>query len=354
MWLTTRTGRLLAIAAGALVGALMAILVWRGNPGHMGICGACFLRDIAGAVGLHRAAPVQYVRPEVVGVVLGALFAALAAREFRARGGASPLFKFLLGAWVSIGALVFLGCPFRMLQRLGGGDLNALVGAGGLVVGIGVALALVRTGTSAGRSSPAPAAVGLFLPLVLAGLLAALLLKPAGIAFSAKGPGSQHAPWLLSLGVGLAAGVAFQRVRFCTLGAFRNAVFYRDFHLMSALVALVVAYGVVSAATGRFHLGMENQPIAHTSTPWNFLSMILVGLAASLAGGCPVRQMVLAGEGDTDAVATILGMVVGGALAHNFNLASSAAGPTFSGKVAVGIGLLFCVAAALAMRGRRE
>ena len=35
--------------ACAVVGSLAAALVALGNPGNMGICGACFLRDTAGA-----------------------------------------------------------------------------------------------------------------------------------------------------------------------------------------------------------------------------------------------------------------------------------------------------------------
>ena len=47
-------------------------------------------------------------------------------KEFRPKGGSSPMLRFLLGVFVMIGALVFLGCPLRMVIRLGGGDLNAL------------------------------------------------------------------------------------------------------------------------------------------------------------------------------------------------------------------------------------
>ena len=36
----------------------------------MGMCIACFIRDIAGALGLHRAAVAQYIRPEIIGIVL--------------------------------------------------------------------------------------------------------------------------------------------------------------------------------------------------------------------------------------------------------------------------------------------
>ncbi|MEG1879469.1 MAG: YedE-related selenium metabolism membrane protein, partial [Pseudoflavonifractor sp.] len=61
------------IAAGLAVGVISVVLVALGNPANMGFCIACFLRDIAGAVGLHRAEPVQYIRPEIIGLVLGAM-----------------------------------------------------------------------------------------------------------------------------------------------------------------------------------------------------------------------------------------------------------------------------------------
>ena len=35
-----------------------------------------------------------------------------------------------------IGCLMFLGCPFRMILRIAGGDLNAIFGLIGLILGI--------------------------------------------------------------------------------------------------------------------------------------------------------------------------------------------------------------------------
>ena len=61
----------LVLAAGVAVGLAALALTALGNPGNMGFCIACFERDIAGAVGLHSAAKVQYVRPEIIGLVLG-------------------------------------------------------------------------------------------------------------------------------------------------------------------------------------------------------------------------------------------------------------------------------------------
>jgi len=73
----------------------------------MGICVACFERDIAGAIGFHRAAVVQYMRPEIIGFVLGSLLAAYLFKEFRPRVGSAPIVRFVLGAFAMIGALVF-------------------------------------------------------------------------------------------------------------------------------------------------------------------------------------------------------------------------------------------------------
>jgi YedE family putative selenium metabolism protein len=122
----------------------------------MGVCVVCFSRDIAGALGLHRAGVVQYLRPEIIGFVLGALIAALLFREFKPRTGSAPLVRFLLGMFAAFGALVFLGCPWRAYLRLAGGDWNAIFGILGLIAGIGLGIAFLRLGYSLGRSRPAP------------------------------------------------------------------------------------------------------------------------------------------------------------------------------------------------------
>lgn len=78
------------IIAGAAVGLAALILTALGNPTNMGFCIACFLRDISGAVGLHSAAKVQYVRPEIIGLVLGAFIMSVASKEFKARAALRP------------------------------------------------------------------------------------------------------------------------------------------------------------------------------------------------------------------------------------------------------------------------
>ena len=112
------------ILAGAIIGVIASLLVFFGNPANMGFCIACFLRDTAGALGLHRAAPVQYIRPEIIGLVLGSFILASVRKEFAPRGGSAPLTRFVLGFFVMVGCLMFLGCPFRMILRLAGGDFG--------------------------------------------------------------------------------------------------------------------------------------------------------------------------------------------------------------------------------------
>jgi hypothetical protein len=88
------------ILAGAVIVILAPLLQKLGNPPNMGICVACFKRDIAGALGLHRVAVVQYVRPEIIGFVLGALMAAYLFGEFKARAGSVPIVCFVQGSGV--------------------------------------------------------------------------------------------------------------------------------------------------------------------------------------------------------------------------------------------------------------
>ena len=357
-YLATRWG---IVAVGAFIGVIAALLQYWGNPGNMGVCVACFERDIAGAVGMHRAGVVQYMRPEIIGFVLGALIAALACKEFRPRAGSAPIVRFILGAFAMIGALVFLGCPWRAMLRLAGGDGNALLGLAGLIFGIWIGTLFLRQGYNLGRSQKTYASVGWLLPLLMLGFLVLMLIYPQvqgqdknGVLFySLKGPGAMHAPLLVSLAVGLAIGVLAQRSRFCTMGAFRDLLLFKQTHLLSGAAALVVFAFLTNLTVSQFHWGFAGQPVAHTMHLWNFLGMTLAGLAFALAGGCPGRQLFLAGEGDGDAAVFVLGMIVGAAFAHNFGLASSPKGVGPHGIAAVFIGLAVCLFIGFTMRNRK-
>lgn len=312
------------LLAGVMTGAAALVLTALGNPKNMGFCIACFERDIAGALGFHSAAKVQYLRPEIAGIVIGALVSAAAAREFRAKAGSSPASRFLIGVFVMIGALAFLGCPLRMVIRLGGGDLTAVAGLLGFLAGILVGIFFLKRGFSLGRAYPVPAAEGAVLPGVLVILLVLLLAAPALLRFSEEGPGSQHAFWLVSLIAGGTVGAAAQRSRLCMAGGLRDAFMLRDFRLLSGFLAIWITVTLGNLVLGNYHLSALSQPIAHSQYLWSFLGMALAGWGSTLLGGCPLRQLILAGEGSGDSAVSVLGMVVGAAAAHNFGLAGNA------------------------------
>jgi len=339
------------LAAGGIIGLVAALLQYAGNPANMGICVACFVRDIAGALGLHQAGVVQYLRPEIPGFVLGSLVAALATGEFRARAGSAPATRFFLGMCAMAGALVFLGCPWRALLRLAGGDGNALFGIAGLIVGVFVGTRFFKAGYSLGRSQTQTWSAGVMVALAALALLGArVLLSPdpavptLGWLFaSLKGPGAARAPLMISLGAGLLIGVLAQRSRFCTMGALRDLILFRQLHLFSGILAFLLVAFAANLVLGQFKPGFEGQPVAHTNALWNFLGMAASGLAFALAGGCPGRQLILAGEGDGDSAMFAVGMLVSAGLAHTMGWASSPAGLGPNGAAATFVALGFCL-----------
>lgn len=337
----------LMILTGVVVGIAALILTALGNPKNMGFCIACFERDIAGALGLHSAGKVQYIRPEIIGIVLGALIAALAAKEFRAKAGSSPACRFVLGLFVMIGALVFLGCPLRMVIRLGGGDLTAVAGLLGFLAGILVGVVFLKKGFSLGRAYPVRTGEGFMLPGVMVVLLVLLVAFPALLCFSEEGPGSMRAPLAVSLIAGLAVGVMAQRSRLCMAGGLRDAFMLRDFNLLMGFVAIWVTITVGNLILGNYNLSALSQPIAHSQYLWSFLGMALAGWGSTLLGGCPLRQLILAGEGNGDSAVTVLGMIVGAAVAHNFGLAGNADSVVDGTYVVGGIGTAGMVAVVL-------
>lgn len=332
---------------GGLVAIFALLLVFLGNPANMGVCIACFIRDGVGALGLHSTATVQYLRPEIIGIIGGAFIMALVRKEFAPTGGSAPITRFVLGFALMIGALIFLGCPLRMLLRIGGGDLNAIVGLVGFVVGILVGVFFINKGYSLKRTQRVARSDGFALPIAALVLLAMLLVFPTMLAFSTEGPGSMHAPIWASLGAGLIIGAVGFLSRLCFVAGIRDSVLFRSFSMLAAFVVIVIVVTVGNLLLGNFKLGFEGQPIAHTDGLWNFLSMSLVGLSAVLLGGCPFRQVVLAGSGNSDSIVTVLGLAAGAAFAHNFGMASSAAGVTMNGKIGFAILLVAVLAIAV-------
>lgn len=346
--------KLKLLLAGAGCGVVAAILAFMGNPANMAFCIACFIRDMAGSLGFHSAAPVQYARPEIIGLVLGAFIISLATGEFRSSGGSAPMVRFALGIIIMIGSLIFLGCPLRMVIRMSAGDLNAWIALIGFAAGVATGVFALKRGYSLGRAYETKAVSGYILPALMVAVFL-LLTCTTLLKFSESGPGSAHAPIIMSLIGGLIFGALAQKSRICFAGGIRDVILMRNFDLLTALGGIFVVMLVYNIAMGKFVLGM-NTPgiIAHSDVLWNILSMYAVGFAAVLAGGCPLRQLILAGQGSSDSAVTVLGMFFGAALCHNLGLASSgtsvnpetkelvAGAVTANGKVACIICITLC------------
>ena len=356
-FLSTKKG---LFSLGIIAGLGAALLAFLGNPKNMAFCIACFIRDTAGAMHFHSAEVVQYVRPEIIGIILGAFVISLLTREYRSTAGSSTALRFFLGVIMMVCALVFLGCPLRMVLRMAAGDISSYVGLVGFAAGVATGAFFLKKGFSLGRAYTAKKESGYALPIVVAVLFILVLTVPSLFAFSEKGPGSLHAPALVALAIGLLVGIIAQKSRMCFAGSIRDIVLLKDFRLISVIGGLFVVMLAYNLITNNFAF-VAFGPVAHAQTLWNILSMYAVGFAAVLLGGCPLRQLVLAGTGSSDSVITVLGMFVGAGLAHNFKLAgapaavadaakgieASAGGPGINGQifVIVSIIVLFIIAA---------
>ncbi len=358
------------LITGFIIGAAAVALARFGNPPNMGICAACFVRDTAGGLGLFSGpAGLQYLRPEIPGFLIGSFAAALFFKEFRSRGGSSPALRFLIGAFIMIGALVFLGCPIRMMVRLGSGDYaTAGIGLLGIVAGVGFGSLCIRRGFSLGPGRDMKPLAAFTAPLLAFGLLAFILVLKYGGDGDPRGflETEWHAPVLLSLCLAVLVGFFGQRSRYCTTGGFRDVILWREFRLFNGYVVLMATLAAGNLLVdfllpdGRRFFDWSASPLAHSVHLWNFLGMLLVGLGSVLAGGCPLRQLVAAGQGNSDAALTVVGLLFGAAFCHNFGLASlpataeAAGGPGSAGRAAVLVGIVLLVVIGLFCTERKK
>lgn len=153
---------------------------------------------------------------------------------------------------------------------------------------------------------------------------------------------------LVTLGVGLIAGWVGQRSRFCTVGGFRDFLIARDTTLLLGVIALFAAawlmFPLVEIATTAtapevveqaeglggvdpLAVAAEDESVAGLSEGdgWPglplaaviFVGGIGVGAVSTVAGGCPFRQHVLAGQGSSQARYYLVGFYIA-ALAFGF------------------------------------
>lgn len=343
----------ISVITGALLGIGGVLLAYLGNPANSGICVSCFMENLAGSMQLHDDIRMSYVRPELIGFVLGAFVVAFRTGRFRVQGGSSPVIRFLLGFFIIAGCAVFIGCPIKMFLRLAAGDLTAVAATLGLIFGIWLGVKYIKGGFALDGTRELAKLNGFIMPLFALLLLFLLLLNPSFIKIGEKGPAALRAPVTIALLFGLVIGGLAQRSGLCVTGAVRNFFLVREKTLLKGLLTAFFVAIALTVLLGQFNLGMNAQPASHLSHGWTFLSMTLVGLASILIDGCPFRQLIKAGQGDVDACVASLGMLLGGATAYAWIIRSTSAGPTFQGKIAVLLGLIFTLVVAVAFRKRR-
>lgn len=150
------------ITAGIIIGFLAALvqglLFPAGGPMAYGFCVACHTRDFIDVIWNKLFGTSLFAAPistagmlpvmTVVGVLIGAVVAALIYREFRIKkGSAVSCVKYAVGGFFfMICALLMGACPYRIALRIGYGDLIAFFGLIAIVVGvfIGVKIALKK------------------------------------------------------------------------------------------------------------------------------------------------------------------------------------------------------------------
>jgi len=123
------------------------------------------------------------------------------------------------------------------------------------------------------------------------------------------------------------------------VGGFRNYLLVRDTYLLKGFFSVLVFAFLTNFVLKQFSFGAS--PIGHKEFLWNFLGLTVVGLGSVMLEGCPFRQTILAGRGNTDSALTILGMVFAAGIAHNYLFVSSPQGTTINGRIITLIGLVF-------------
>ncbi len=148
---------------------------------------------------------------------------------------------------------------------------------------------------------------------------------------------------IVTVGAGLIAGWVGQRSRFCTVGGLRDFLLVRDTSLLLGVVALFAVAWVlfpiveglalatstavteqaeglggldplaIEPAAGAAEDALPSLPLAAVI----LVGGIGVGLVSTVAGGCPFRQHVLAGQGSRQARFYLFGFYIA-ALAFGF------------------------------------
>lgn len=238
-----------------------------------------------------------------LGVIAGALAAALLSREFAVR--VPPIGEMLKGAiggaMLGIGAMLALGCNIggfvSAISALSLSGLGMMLGLGaGAFLGLRYLVWEVahRPGWSTGRSwrfaEPRPDAWSRQ-PLVGLAMVGALLIVP--VVFTAAG----HEARGLFLLFGAAFGFIFQRSRLCLVRAFREPFMTGDAEHTRA-AALSIAVGTLGFTLLKLtDLKDRGEWVFASAGAGALLGGLVFGVGMTLAGGCGAGAIWRAGEG---------------------------------------------------------
>ena len=251
-----------------------------------------------------------------LGVIVGALTAALLSREFAIRVPVpGELVKGAVGgAMLGIGAMLALGCNiggfFSAVSALSLSGLGMMVG---LFVGAIVGLRYLvwelghRPGWSSGRSRVFLAAPknGGAQPLV--GALVIVLLLAAPFLYAQVGHGARG----LFLVFGAVFGFVFQRSRLCLVRAFREPFMTGDGeHTRAAAIAIVIS--MLGFAILKFtDLKDKGEWVFPAAGAGALLGGLIFGIGMVLAGGCGSGSIWRVGEGQMKLLAAVVTFALG-------------------------------------------
>ena len=254
------------------------------------------------------------------GIILGALVAAMLARQFQVRMAPTrELLKGLIGgALMGIGAVLAFGCNiggfFSAISALSMAGVAMMIG---LMVGAFVGLKLLvweieylpapswgvrkvptRDGLSGGWRKAQPIAG---LVVLLLGIT--LIFTYDAFDYSTRGG------FLL---FGLFIGIVMQRTRLCFVRAFREPFMTGDAAATKA-VALAVIISVIGFTILKW-TDLRAWDISVFPVFWfgSLIGGVIFGIGMSLAGGCASSSLVRAGEGQVKLWVALVGFALAG------------------------------------------
>lgn len=256
-----------------------------------------------------------------LGVIVGALAAALLSREFAIRvPQRGEIVKGAVGgAMLGAGAMLALGCNiggfFSAVSALSLSGLGMMIGLfAGAIVGLRYLVWELahRPAWSTGKSAVFLAAgrESATQPVLGALVIVALLALPFVYAQAGHGPRG------LFLVFGAAFGFIFQRSRLCLVRAFREPFMTGDGeHTRAAALAIVVS--MLGFAILKFtDLKDKGEWVFPAAGAGALLGGLIFGIGMVLAGGCGSGSIWRVGEGQMKLLAAVITFALGASLSR--------------------------------------